>query len=258
MSYKWVAYCHDWAFEDKSNGTFEDENECYKDMQAHALEKMKWNTNIEDGDFADCQNDYTDGITYEVHFAKKMIVHKSYSGTYVYLMLEEDETDSYFDVFSEERVKELKGLGYLDGFNVATIESYRKRHEEQVKKEQEDKEKAERENFCKNIGTKIAEVEQYLELREKVKGYWVYLEENLGEPMWPMDEDWRSENGCNRMLAVMQSIKGENPYLKTYGDWTADGERDREDYKREDGKTWGQVWRENLEYFANYPKKEKE
>ena len=256
MRYKWVAYCHDWAFEDKSNGTFEDENECYNDMRNAVLEKMKWNTNIEDGDFADCQNDYTDGITYEVHFAKKMIVHKSYSGTYVYLMLEEDESDSYFDVFSEERVKELKGLGYLDGFNIATIESYRKRHEEQVKKEQENKEKAERENFCKNIGTKIDEVEQYLELREKVKGYWEYLEENLGEPMWPMDEDWRSENGCNRMLAVMQSIKGENPYLKTYGDWTADGERDREDYKREDGKTWGQVWRENMEFFANYSNNE--
>lgn len=141
MRYKWVAYCHDWAFEDKSNGTFEDENECYYDMRNAALEKMKWNTNIEDGDFEYCQNDYTDGITYEVHFAKKMIVHKSYSGTYVYLMLEEDETDSYFDVFSKERVEELKGLGYLDGFNIATIESYRRRHEEQVKKEQEDKEK---------------------------------------------------------------------------------------------------------------------
>ena len=141
MRFKWVAYCHDWAFEDKSNGTFEDENECYYDMRNAALEKMKWNTNIEDGDFEYCQNDYTDGITYEVHFAKKMIVHKSYSGTYVYLMLEEDETDSYFDVFSKERVEELKGLGYLDGFNIATIESYRRRHEEQVKKEQEDKEK---------------------------------------------------------------------------------------------------------------------
>ena len=141
MRYKWVAYCHDWAFEDKSNGTFEDENECYYDMRNAALEKMKWNTNIEDGDFEYCQNDYTDGITYEVHFAKKMIVHKSYSGTYVYLMLEEDEPDSYFDVFSKERVEELKGLGYLDGFNIATIESYRRRHEEQVKKEQEDKEK---------------------------------------------------------------------------------------------------------------------
>ena len=141
MRFKWVAYCHDWAFEDKSNGTFEDENECYKDMQAHALEKMKWNTSIEDGDFEYCENDYTDGITYEVHFAKKMIVHKSYSGTYVYLIVNEDENLSYYDVFSKERVEELKGLGYLDPANISTIESYRRRHEEQVKKEQEDKEK---------------------------------------------------------------------------------------------------------------------
>ena len=141
MRYKWVAYCHDWAFEDKSNGTFEDEIECYKDMQAHALEKMKWNTSIEDGDFEYCENDYTDGITYEVHFAKKMIVHKSYSGTYVYLIVNEDENPSYYDVFSKERVEELKGLGYLDPANISTIESYRRRHDEQVKKEQEDKEK---------------------------------------------------------------------------------------------------------------------
>ena len=141
MRYKWVAYCHDWAFEDKSETTFEDEIECYKDMQAHALEKMKWNTSIEDGDFEYCENDYTDGITYEVHFAKKMIVHKSYSGTYVYLIVNEDENPSYYDVFSKERVEELKGLGYLDPANISTIESYRRRHEEQVKKEQEDKEK---------------------------------------------------------------------------------------------------------------------
>ena len=65
MRFKWVAYCHDWAFEDNSNTPFETEGECYKDMQAHALEKMKWNTNYEDGDFADCTDDYYDGITYE-------------------------------------------------------------------------------------------------------------------------------------------------------------------------------------------------
>ena len=134
MRFKRVAYCHDWAFEDNSNTTFETEGECYKDMQAHALEKMKWNTNYEDGDFADCTDDYYDGITYEVHFAKRMIVHKSYSGTYVYIIVNEDENPSYYDVFSKERVQELKGLGYLDPANISTIESYRRRHEEQMKK----------------------------------------------------------------------------------------------------------------------------
>ena len=99
---------------------------------------MKRNTE-HDEDFAECENDYTDGITYDVHFAKKMIVHKSYSGTYVYLMLNEGEPDSYFDVFSKERMEELVGLGYLDRFNVQTIENYRKRHEEQMRKETAEK-----------------------------------------------------------------------------------------------------------------------
>ena len=141
MKYKWVAFCHDWAYEDASNTTFDNEKDCYNDMRNAVLEKMKWNTNIEDGDFADCQNDYTDGISYEVHFAKKMIVHKSYSGTYVYLTIGADENAGYFDVFSEERVKELIDLGYLEPFDANTIEAYRRKHEEQVKKEQEDKEK---------------------------------------------------------------------------------------------------------------------
>lgn len=251
--FKWVAYCHDWAFEDNSEGTFDSEKECYDDMRNAALEKMKWNTE-HDEDFADG----TTAIGYEVWFAPNMIVHKSYSGTYLYLIIGASEKCSYFDAFSKERVEQLVSIGYLDSFNVSTIESYRARHEEQIKaKEREDKEKKEREDFCKDIDTKIDEVERYLELKEKVKNYWGYLEESLGEPMWPIDQDWRSEEGCNRMLAVMQSIKGENPYLKTYGDWTADGERDTKDYVREDGKTWGQVWRENLKFFANYFNKNK-
>ena len=259
MRFKWVAYCHDWAYEDKSKTTFGTERECYDDMRNAVLEKMKWNTEHDD-DYLEATDNYTDGISYEVHFAKKMIVHSSYSGTYVYLMLEEHESDSYFDVFSKERVEELKGLGYLDSWNIATIENYRAVHEVQVKKEQEEREKAEREKqenkererFCEDIKTKIAEVEQYMELRKKVQGYWEYLEESLGEPMWPMDEDWKTEEGCRRMLAVMDSINGNSKYLANYGDWTADGERDTKDYMRTDGKTWGQVWRENLKFFAEY------
>lgn len=251
--YKWVAFCHDWAFEDESERTFDTESECYNDMRNAALEKMKWNTE-HDEDFADG----TTAIGYEVWFETNLIAHKSYSGTYLYLIVGASEECSYFDAFSKERVEHLKSIGYLDGYNIATIESYRARHEEDLKrKEMEDKEKKEREDFCKDIDTKIAEVEKYLELKKKVKDYWQYLEESLGEPMWPMDEDWRTDNGCQRMLSVMESIKGNSVYLRNYGDWTADGERDTKEYVRKDGKTWGQVWRDNLKFFANYSNKNK-
>ena len=119
-----------------------------------------------------------------------------------------------------------------------------------------------REVFCLNINEKIDEAKRYLKnmntedgtLRYNIENYWVTLTDLLGEPMWPMDEDWNTKEGVERLIAVMESIIGKNDYLQTYGDWTDDGERDTEDYlvTKDDTLTWGQIWRENLEWFSNY------
>lgn len=106
--YKWVCYSDDTAFEDESTHTFDSVSECYSDMRNAVLEKMKWNTEYDDGDFAECEDDYYDGITYQVHFAKKMIVHNSYSGGYVYKIIYADEKLTWQEMFTKEVVDFMK------------------------------------------------------------------------------------------------------------------------------------------------------
>ena len=77
-------------------------------MRSAVLEKMKWNTEYDDGDFAECEDDYYDGITYQVHFAKKMIVHNSYSGGYVYKIIYADEKLTWQEMFTKEVVDFMK------------------------------------------------------------------------------------------------------------------------------------------------------
>lgn len=80
----WKASSDDGAFEDVSSRDFETEKEAYEDMRNAALEKMKWNTEY-DEDF----DDGWDGpIKYKVSFRKNCIKHKSYSGTYIYIIRE--------------------------------------------------------------------------------------------------------------------------------------------------------------------------
>lgn len=83
--FKWIARCSDGAFEDESEKFFTSKEECYNDMRNHALEKMKWNTEFYDFD------DMTDGefIGYDVKFMKDKIIHRSYSGLYVYEILKD-------------------------------------------------------------------------------------------------------------------------------------------------------------------------
>ena len=83
VKYKWVASCDDGAFNDESKKVFITKEECYNDMRNSALEKMKWNTEYKH-DF-DCEDD---SIGYEVSFSQNKIVHKSYSGTYTYKIVE--------------------------------------------------------------------------------------------------------------------------------------------------------------------------
>jgi hypothetical protein len=84
VGYKWVAECSDGAFEDKSKQIFATKEECYNDMRNSALEKMKWNT-----EFRQDFDNEEDSIGYEVSFSQNEIVHKSYSGTYTYKIVEE-------------------------------------------------------------------------------------------------------------------------------------------------------------------------
>lgn len=91
MKYKWIAECSDGAFKDES-ALFDSEKECYNNMRNAVLEKMKWNTEYDD-DFTDIQEG--DYIGYEVHFNKREITHKSYSGLYTYKIVEVSQKKSF-------------------------------------------------------------------------------------------------------------------------------------------------------------------
>ena len=127
--FKWVAFSHDWSYEVGSETTFTTKDGCYNDMRTAVLNKMRWNTEYNE-DFADG----TDAISYKVWFEQGMIVHQSFSGTYVYLIVNEDENPTYYDVFSDEMVKRLQGIDMIDWAGVETIKSYQAHHKEQMEK----------------------------------------------------------------------------------------------------------------------------
>jgi len=82
VKYKWVAFSDDHSFEDDSLGTFDNVVDCYNNMREFAIAKMKWNTEYDDID--------VDFIKYDVEFYKDRIIHKSYSGTYMYKIVDAD------------------------------------------------------------------------------------------------------------------------------------------------------------------------
>ena len=82
IRYEWVASCDDGAFKDYSKQTFKTKEECYNDMRNNALEKMKWNT-----EYTDFENE-NDSIGYNVSFSQNKITHNSYSGLYIYEIVE--------------------------------------------------------------------------------------------------------------------------------------------------------------------------
>lgn len=83
-SYKWygVSNCESFYARGANLGSFE---ECRKSMSESALTKMQWNTEIEDF------NDGCEEIGYRVKFKKDMICHESYSGKYIFIVLDADE-----------------------------------------------------------------------------------------------------------------------------------------------------------------------
>lgn len=78
--YTWIASSNDGSYQATSCRFFDTKKEAYEDMRNEALEKMKWNTELED--FSDL--DESDYLGYEVKFHPNYIVHESYSGTYTY------------------------------------------------------------------------------------------------------------------------------------------------------------------------------
>lgn len=94
---KWVAYSNDGSYEDFSRGSFDNKKDCYNDMRNAVLEKMKWNTEY-DEDFT-CTGD---AVGYKVFFTQDMIIHTSFSGTYVYKIVGADDVVKIEDIFTDE------------------------------------------------------------------------------------------------------------------------------------------------------------
>ena len=92
---KWVAWAEGRDYIDESDRTFDYEYQAYADMAEKAVLKMLWNT--EYADFSDC-----DSIGYSVVFTPTAISHDSYSGVYVYAIIDEDET------LTDEQKKEIE------------------------------------------------------------------------------------------------------------------------------------------------------
>ena len=115
--FKWVAFSHDSCYADNSEKCFDTAEECYLDMRERALEKMTWNT--EPTDFEDGM---METIGYRVLFEKRLIVHTSYSGVYVYLIVAEDCNPTYYDVFNNGLVSYLVENGMMSEFEADSVQ----------------------------------------------------------------------------------------------------------------------------------------
>lgn len=136
--YSWIVSSNDGSYEGQSCGFFDTKKEAYEDMRKEALEKMKWNTELED--FSDIgEEDY---IAYEVKFHPNYIVHESYSGIYTYKIVSQNETvylhDRDWEVIDSFKPKTgrdwevcfIEGVGTMwmnniDGYIVLVEESRR-------------------------------------------------------------------------------------------------------------------------------------
>lgn len=85
--YTWIASSNDGSYHETSCRFFDTKKEAYEDMRNEALEKMKWNTELED--FSDL--DESECLGYKVKFHPNYIVHESYSGIYTYEIVSQSE-----------------------------------------------------------------------------------------------------------------------------------------------------------------------
>jgi len=93
--YYWRAFSDDGSFEDFSEQFFDNTKDAYKDMRDAVLEKMKWNTNLEDFEEGE---DFEKFIGYNVAFYPMKITHQSYSGLYTYEIKEYEPKKLSFKV----------------------------------------------------------------------------------------------------------------------------------------------------------------
>lgn len=83
-SYKWYGVSNDKSFY-VTGANFGSFFRCRCEMEKSALDKMTWNTTLDD--FSDdCEE-----IGYQVKFKRDMIAHLSYSGKYLFIILDADE-----------------------------------------------------------------------------------------------------------------------------------------------------------------------
>lgn len=80
--YYWRASSNDGSYLEESRLLFSTKREAYEDMRNAALDKMKWNTEYDE--------DFEDGIPidYTVMFSQDKIIHESFSGKYIYEIVE--------------------------------------------------------------------------------------------------------------------------------------------------------------------------
>lgn len=80
--YYWVALSNDENYDEMSRDSFRTKKDAYENMRKEVLNKMTWNT-----DYLDFESK-EDAINYYVRFTQDEIVHSSYSGVYVYRIVE--------------------------------------------------------------------------------------------------------------------------------------------------------------------------
>lgn len=111
VRYRWFAFSDDQAFEDWSDTSFATKKECYEDMRKAVFSKMTWNTEY-DEDFNDALPGEEASVWYQVRFAQERIIHSSFSGCYLYRIVEADgKKYTWKDFFNKETIKELQALG---------------------------------------------------------------------------------------------------------------------------------------------------
>lgn len=100
-TYRYYAVSNDRSFEYNSP-EFNSFEICRATMLFQAINKMAWNTQLSDFD-KDCNE-----IGYEVKFYKDMVTHSSYSGKYIFIVLDADN-----DIAKETLIARLVNINAI-------------------------------------------------------------------------------------------------------------------------------------------------
>lgn len=117
--YYWKASSDDGAYEEVSPSKYHTKKEAYEQMRAAALHKACWNTQY-DEDF----DDESMKIEYQFVFSQDKIIHKSYSGTYTYEIVEEPDKHVMqfgIDILTIETVTEEEIVKALDKSGITVV-----------------------------------------------------------------------------------------------------------------------------------------